>query len=143
MKAKIHVSAAILATLCIITFFGITLSVELIGSLEQVARVKSLIVFPGLFILIPAMAITGATGAALAKHRKGRLIQEKQKRMKIIAANGLLILIPSALVLHYWASLGQFNLAFYTVQVLELSAGFINASLMIMNANKGRKLAHK
>ena len=54
-----HRIAGILAMLCIATFFVSTLAVELFGSHAAVAQAKSLIVMPGLWILIPAMAATG------------------------------------------------------------------------------------
>ena len=68
MKPIIHKTAALTATLCVATFFTSTLLVELFGTLESVKLVKSMIVFPGLFILVPAIAITGATGAATVSY---------------------------------------------------------------------------
>ncbi|UGA57274.1 hypothetical protein [Vibrio sp. VB16] len=143
MKLLIHRISAIIATLCVVTFFTSTIIVELFGSLESVAQVKSFIVSPGLFILIPAIALTGATGFLISKGRKGRLIESKKKRMPFIAMNGLLILLPSAIMLNQWAMEGSFDTAFYIVQALELIAGFINASLMILNIRDGRKFTHK
>ena len=112
MIKKIHFIAAVLATGCIATFFTSTIIVELFGSPESIASVKSFIVSPGLFILVPAMAATGGSGFVLAKHRKGRLVDNKKKRMPIIAANGVLILIPAAIFLSQWASLGLFDAKF-------------------------------
>ena len=99
MINKIHPVAAIIATLCIATFFTSTLLVELFGSHESIAMIKSLLVVPGLFILVPAIAATGGTGFALAKNRKGRLVERKKRRMPFIAANGILILLPAAILL--------------------------------------------
>jgi hypothetical protein len=64
--------------------------------------VKSLIVTPGLYILIPAIAATGGSGFFLSMTRKGRLVDAKKKRMPFIAANGLLILVPAAIFLDQW-----------------------------------------
>ncbi|OQW91711.1 MAG: hypothetical protein BWK78_03815, partial [Thiotrichaceae bacterium IS1] len=91
MKRKIHLLAALIATLTIATFWTSTILVELFGSYQLIAQVKSLIVIPGLFILIPALAITGATGFSLSQSRMGRLVENKKKRMPFIAANGMLI----------------------------------------------------
>ncbi|WP_298442034.1 hypothetical protein [uncultured Ferrimonas sp.] len=143
MKPSIHRLAALLATTCIATFFCATVLVELFGSIAAVQQVKALIVFPGLFILIPAIATAGATGAAMAKRRKGRLVEAKQKRMPFIAANGLLILIPCAYFLDQWASAGQFDSTFYALQALELLAGATNLTLMSMNLFAGRQLVKK
>lgn len=143
MKTKIHVLAAIIATLCIATFITSTIIVEVLDSHESIARVKELIVMPGLFILIPAIAATGATGFKLGKTRKGRLVEAKKKRMPIIAANGLLILVPAAIFLCQWAASGLFDTRFYMVQGLELIAGAINLTLMGMNIRDGLRLSGK
>jgi len=67
MKQIIHRIAAIIATSCIAIFFTSTVLVELLGSHELIAMIKRLIVLPGLFILAPAIAVTGGTGFALSK----------------------------------------------------------------------------
>ncbi len=143
MKSKIHLIAAIVATLCIAVFFTSTILVETFGSAESVTALKSLIVTPGLFILIPAMAIVGGSGFALGNNRKGRLIASKKKRMPFIAANGLLVLTPCAIFLNQWASIGVFDTKFYVVQGIELLAGAINLSLMSMNMREGLRLTGK
>lgn len=139
MKPIIHRIAAITATLCIATFFTSTLLVEIFGTKESIQLVKSLIVFPGLFILVPAIATAGATGAAMAKLRRGKVIERKSKRMPIIAFNGIVILIPAAYFLNQWAKAGEFDSIFYGVQLLELMAGAVNLSLMVLNIKDGRK----
>ncbi len=141
MLKKIHPIAAMIATLCIALFFTSSLLVELFGSHELIAKVKHLIVAPGLFILVPAIAISGATGFALAKNRKGRLVEGKKKRMPIIGLNGVLILLPCAIILDQWASSGSFDTKFYMVQGLELVAGAINLTLMSRNIKDGWKLS--
>ena len=143
MKHIFHKTGAIIATLCIVTFFLSTLIVEFFFSVESVAQVKSLIVFPGLFILIPAIAITGATGFSLSKSSSAGLVGQKRKRMPFIGANGLLILLPAAIFLNLWAAEGSFDNTFYAVQGLELFAGAVNITLMFMNIRDGRKLSRK
>jgi hypothetical protein len=114
-----------------------TILVELFGSHEAVAKLKSLIVLPGLFILVPAIIATGASGLYISRSRRGRLIDAKKKRMPFIAANGLLILIPCAISLNRWAAAGQFDAAFYVVQTLELLAGATNLTLMGLSIRDG------
>ncbi|MCU7830378.1 MAG: hypothetical protein KZQ85_15045 [Candidatus Thiodiazotropha sp. (ex Myrtea sp. 'scaly one' KF741663)] len=140
MKTTLHLLGAITATLCIATFFSATLFVELFGSPETIATVKKLIVMPGLLILIPAIAMTGATGFSLGKNRKGRLVEAKKKRMPIIGANGVLVLLPAAIFLDQWAAVGAYDLKFYVVQGLELIAGAVNLTLMGMNIRDGLKM---
>lgn len=137
MPKKAHFIAGLLATLTIAIFFLSTVIVELFGSHEAVAIVKSLIVMPGLFILVPAIAATGGSGFALSKSRQGRLVEAKKKRMPLIAANGLLVLLPSAIFLDRWASAGSFDTTFYFVQGAELLAGAVNLTLMGLNIHDG------
>ncbi len=141
MTKKVHLSVGILATLTIATFLASTVMVEFLGSLDAVARVKSFIVFPGLWVLVPAIAATGGTGFALSKSRQGRLVDVKKKRMPFIAANGLIILIPCAILLDSWASQGLLDARFYLVQGLELVAGGTNLVLMGMNIRDGLTLS--
>lgn len=141
MPKKIHLIAAIMATLMIVLFFSSTVLVELFGSHEAVATVKSLIVMPGLFVLVPAIAATGGSGFFLSRTRKGRLVEAKKRRMPFIAANGLLILVPAAIFLDQWASAGVFDTRFYFVQAAELLAGAINLALMGLNMRDGLKLS--
>jgi hypothetical protein len=131
----------LLALLCIASFFVSTIAVELFGSHQAVAQLKSLIVMPGLWILIPAMAVAGASGMFLGKTRSGRQVDAKKRRMPLITANGLLVLVPCAMVLNSWASSGNFDSAFYIVQVVELLAGATNLSLMGLNVRDGLRLA--
>lgn len=143
MKQRLHRLGAITAFACILTFFISTLISELFLSSESIAQVKSLIAMPGLFVLIPAIVITGATGFSMAKGASRGLVGKKKSRMPFIGANGLLILIPAAIVLDQWASTGNFDTRFYVVQGLELIAGATNISLMFMNIRDGRKLKGK
>ena len=143
MKQIIHRIAAITATLCITTFFTTTVIVELFGSPEAIAIIKRLIVLPGLFILVPAIAVAGGTGFVLSKNRKGRLVKSKMKRMPFIGVNGLLILLPAAIILDHLAASGSFDAKFYIVQILELLAGLVNLSLMVFNIRDGLKLSGK
>lgn len=140
MKRKIHLLAAVVATLCIAAFFISTIIVELFGSLDMIAAIKSLIVTPGLFILIPAMVIVAGSGFSLGKSRKGRLVNVKKKRMPFIALNGLFILTPCAIFLSIWAASGIFDTRFYIVQGIELVAGAVNLVLMGLNMRDGLRM---
>jgi len=141
MPKRAHLIAGILAPLCLIAFFLSTVIVELFGSHAAVAQLKALIVTPGLWIMIPAMAAAGGSGMFLSRSRKGRLIDAKKKRMAFIAANGLLVLVPCAIVLSRWAAAGAFDGAFYVVQSIELIAGATNFWLMGSNMRDGLRLA--
>jgi hypothetical protein len=141
MPKRAHLVAGVLAPLCIAIFFLSTILVEVFGSSEAVARLKSLIVMPGLWILIPAVAAAGGSGLRLSKSRRGRLADAKRKRMPLIAANGLLVLVPCALLLNRWAATGAFDTAFYVVQAIELLAGATALALMGLNVRDGLRMA--
>jgi hypothetical protein len=141
MPKRLHLVAGILAPLCMATFFLSTLGVELFGSHEAVAQLKSLIVTPGLWVLVPAIAAAGGSGMFLGRSRKGRVVDAKRKRMPFIAANGLLVLLPCAIVLDRWAAAGSFDSTFYIVQAIELLAGATNLTLMGLNVRDGLRMA--
>lgn len=138
---RVHLLAGLTASLTIAVFLLATLVVELSGTDASVATVKSLIVLPGLFVLVPAIAATGASGFLLARSRRGRLVEAKTKRMPFIVANGLLVLLPCAIVLDRWASAGAFGAAFYWVQGIELLAGAANLALMGLNVRDGLRMS--
>lgn len=139
--SKVHLAAGFLATLTIALFFLSTAFVESLGSHEAVAHVKSLIVTPGLFVLVPAIAVTGGTGFVLSRGWQGALVARKKRRMPFIAGNGLLILAPAAIFLDQWAAAGAFDTRFYLVQAVELIAGGTNLTLMGLNIRDGLTLS--
>lgn len=138
---RVHFAAALLATLTIALFFSSTVVVEAVGGHPAIARVKSLIVVPGLLVLVPAIAVTGGTGFVLSRGWQGALVARKKRRMPLIAANGLLILVPAAIVLDRWAAAGAFDARFYLVQAVELLAGGTNLTLMGLNMRDGLRLS--
>lgn len=71
------------------------------------------------------------------------LIGKKKKRMSFIGANGLLVLLPAAVVLNQWSAAGSFDITFYLLQALELIAGAANLTLMALNIRDGTALTLK
>lgn len=139
MLKIIHPIAGALAILTIATFWLSTALSELFAPEAAVMAVKTAIPW-GFLILIPALAAAGGSGFALAKGRKGGLIGAKKRRMPIIAANGILILVPSALFLASKARAGEFDTAFYAVQAIELAAGAANIALLSLNLRDGLRM---
>jgi sorbitol-specific phosphotransferase system component IIC len=140
-KTAIHAAAGTLAMLLIATFWTSTLVSELFLDTAAVVAVKHAIAMYGLLCLVVFMAMTGGSGFALGKVRKARLIEEKKKRMLLIGANGLLIMIPSAIFLNIKAADGAFDRWFYAVQVLELAVGVVQLTLMGKNFRAGLRLS--
>lgn len=132
----IHPIAGGIAMLTILCFWIATVASEASGSADLIITVKTLIPW-GFLILIPALAAVGSSGFALASGGHGRRLNAKRLRMKVIAVNGLLILVPSAFFLSWKAEAGAFDLAFVIVQALELIAGAVNITLMTLNMRDG------
>lgn len=143
MKSFVHAGAGGLAMLTITTFLGSTVYVELFGTSQMITEVKNAIVFPGLAILIPLMILTGGLGRVLSGNRTGRLARQKMQRMKIIAALGALVLVPSALLLAYLASNQFFGPLFIGVQLIEIVAGATNLTLLGRNMRDGFLLSKR
>lgn len=140
MKSKLHGLFGSVALLCIAVFWSSTVVSELFLDQASVVAVKNAIL-TGMWVLIPAMMATGGSGFSLARERRGRLIDGKRLRMKIVAANGLLVLLPGAWMLASWANAGRFDTVFYALQGVELVAGAINISLLALNMRDGLRLA--
>ena len=135
----IHPLAGAVAMLTIATFWLSTAAAELFASEAAVIIVKTTIPW-GLLLLVPALMAAGGSGFALAKERRAGLVGAKIKRMPLIAANGILILIPAALFLASKAKAGAFDTVFYAVQALELAAGAANIALLGLNMRDGLKM---
>lgn len=142
MKTRIHAFAGALALLTICIFWSATAISELFGDTAAVAAVKNG-VLAGMLVLIPAMAVAGASGFSLGKGWRNPAVLRKKQRMKIIAANGILILVPSAVFLASKAAAGAFDAAFVAVQAIELVAGAVNITLLSLNMRDGLALRRK
>lgn len=139
MLKVIHPVAGTLALLTIATFWLSTVLAELFASQAAVTAVKTAIPW-GFLVLVPALAATGGSGFVLAKGRRGGVLGAKIKRMPLIAANGLVVLIPAALFLAFKARAAEFDTVFYAVQALELVAGAANITLLGLNLRDGLRM---
>ena len=139
MKTRIHAAAGMLAMLFISSFWISTAISELFLTHEAMAAVKHAILM-AMWLLIPAMAATGASGFSLSRGRTGGLCERKKRRMRVIALNGGLILLPAAYFLNSKASAGDFDATFFAAQALELLAGALNLTLMGLNLRDGLRM---
>jgi len=136
MKLRIHAISGALALATIATFWISTVISELFGGPGEIATVKTGVLY-GLAVLIPAMAAAGGTGFSLGAKWKSPIVSAKKARMKIIAATGLLVLVPSAMFLAMKAGQGAFDTPFMVVQGIELVAGASNIVLLGLNMRDG------
>jgi hypothetical protein len=141
-RAALHAAAGVVALLCIVTFLTSTVWVELTGGAEEVAGVKRAIVY-GLAVLIPAMALVGISSSRLAGRARAAAVAAKQRRMRLIAMNGLLVLVPAAVILDRLAAAGAFGTMFYLVQGAELIAGPTNLVLLGLNFRDGLRMSRR
>ena len=79
MKTRMHALAGGIGFLTILAFWTSTVFSELFGSYEAIATVKQMILY-GMVILIPAMAIAGASGMSMGKARTDAPAMAKKKR---------------------------------------------------------------
>jgi hypothetical protein len=84
---------------------------------------------------------TGVSGyAVVGRPTRGPLLV-KFRRMQLVAANGILVLVPAALLLAWKAGQGVFDSAFVAVQVAEFVAGSTNLVLMGLNIRDGLRMS--
>ena len=138
----VHRAAGACALAILVLFQTSTLVSEIALSHEAVLAVKRMIVW-GLIPLVLCLAATGASGNLMARKPLAGLVRTKMSRMKVAAANGLLILIPSALYLHAKAQAGDFDAVFYAVQALEIAAGLVNVTMLALNMRDGLTMTRK
>lgn len=133
MSRHLYLVAAVLAATLIALFLGATLTVALFGSEDTIARVRHLIAVPGLYLLVPALAVAGISGFLLSRTRHGGRVLARKFRMPFIAANAILVLVPCAILLDAWAAIGAFVPRFYLVQAIELAVGAANLALIALS----------
>jgi hypothetical protein len=142
MIRKLHPVAGIIAFLTILGFWVSTVIVELGGDLVKIAAVKLGILW-ALLLLIPSIAVAGATGFRLGGKSQHPGVISKRQRMPFIAFNGIAVLVPCAIFLQQRASAGLFDTTFNAVQALELLAGAINLALLGLNIRDGFRLTRR
>jgi hypothetical protein len=140
--SRIHAIAGVLAFVTILVFLSSSLAVELWGSAASIAGVKQAIA-RALLILVPALVATGASGFAMAGSSPKGVLASKLKRMRLIAGNGIAVLVPSVLFLAWKAARGEFDAAFVGVQIVEFAAGSVNLALMSLNIRDGLRLTRR
>lgn len=139
MKTKIHAAAGALALVTISVFWTTTIWAELFAGGDDIAMVKTNIL-RGMAVLIPAMIAVGASGFSLGRGWRHPAVARKAARMRIVAFNGIVLLLPAAVYLAVKANAGAFDAWFYAVQVVELIAGAANVTLIALNMRDGLAL---
>ena len=139
--SRIHAIAGVLAFLTILTFLSSSLAIELWGSADVIAGVKRAIAWA--LVLVPALIATGASGFKMAGPSPKGVLATKLKRMRLIAGNGILVLVPAVMFLAWKAGQGEFDAAFIVVQIIEFAAGSVNLVLMGLNIRDGLRMTRR
>ncbi|CEJ10317.1 hypothetical protein BN1110_00589 [bacterium YEK0313] len=138
----VHIIAGLAAFLLVARFLGGTIRAELFGTETEIVSAKLWIAWQ-LPLLIVAMALAGASGVVLAGRRPKGFAAVKLGRMRIIGANGLLVLVPSALFLAWQAAALRLDALFYAVQIVEIIAGGANLALLGLNIRDGLRMKRR
>lgn len=138
--AIIHGAAGIAAFAIILSFMLGSLAAEIARDAATIAATKVAICW-GLLALVPALIATGGSGYQLVRGNPMGIAATKFRRMRIVGLNGMLVLVPSALLLAWKAGRGEFDGLFVTVQAVEYLAGAVNLSLMGLNIRDGFRLS--
>lgn len=139
MKSKVHAVAGVLGFLVVLAFWISTALSELLGSHATVAVVKSS-TFKGMFVLLPALLVAGASGVSLLGKRTDPLALSKQKRGPIAFMTGLFVLLPSSYFLWSWASADSFDGWFYGLEAVWLAGSTVCLVMIGLNIRDGLAL---
>ena len=132
MLVRVHLAAAVGAVALIVTFLVSSAVTELIGTAGTIHALRHGIVL-GLPLLIACLATVALTGRRLGGKSRAPVVRRKRRRMQLIAAVGLVVLVPCAVVLNYQA--------IPALEITELAAGGLNLAFLVLNFRDGRALA--
>src|SRR6516165_7714301 len=93
LLVRVHLAAAVAAVVVIVTFLTSSAVTELIGTPGEVRLLRH-----GIMLGLPLLI-----GRRLAGRSRAPVVRRKQRRMQLIAAPGLVVLVPCAVMLNYRA----------------------------------------
>ena len=136
---RIHLAAAVGALTLIATFLLSSAVTELIADAADVHRLRQWIVF-GLPLLVGCLVTAALTGRRLARNSRAPVIRRKLRRMQIVAATGIVVLVPCALILDGLTATSAASGVVSALEITELLAGALNLTLLALNFRDGRGL---
>jgi hypothetical protein len=136
--ARVHFAAAAGALVVISAFLVSSVATELFGSPGDVRVLRHGILL-GLPLLIGCLAATALTGRRLAGRSRAPVVRRKQRRMQVVAAAGLVVLVPCAVALNYLAGSAVAG----ALEITEILAGGLNLALLALNFRDGRGLTRR
>ena len=139
---RLHLAASLGALILVASFLVASAAAEAAGSVHLLLAVKRSILW-ALLILVPMIATAGLSGRRLAGGSRAPIVRRKLRRLQVMAATGVLILIPCTITLDRMAEVASFGVPFAILQALEFSAGALNLALLALNFRDGLALRAK
>jgi len=136
---RLHLATSLGALALVTCFLVASAAAELVGGQATLLAVKRGILAL-LLILVPLMAGAGLSGRRLAAGSRAPIVRRKLGRLKVVAATGVLVLIPCAITLERLAESGGLGVSFALLQALEFGAGTLNLVLLGLNFRDGLTL---
>jgi len=139
---RIHLAAAAGALAVISTFLVSSTVIEIIGDPGEVRSLRHAILL-ALPLLIGCLAASALTGRRLAGRSRAPVVRRKQRRMQVVAAVGLVVLVPCAVALNYLAGSATADRLASVLEITELLAGAVNLALLALNFRDGRGMTRR
>lgn len=126
--SQVHAAAGIIAFCLIGSFFVGSLISELSGNPVWIVAVKRT-VFYAMWVMVLLVPLAALSGRKLAGKSHNTMVENKRRRMRWIAPNGVLLLTLAS-YLYYKVSQQEFDSLFMSAQLVELTLGFTNLLLL-------------
>lgn len=94
----------------------------------------------GLPVLIGCLVTAALSGRHLARNSRAAVIRRKQRRMRIVAAAGIVVLVPCALILDDLTASVSVGGVVTALEIAEMLVGALNLTLLVLNFRDGRGL---
>jgi hypothetical protein len=142
LLARLHLSGAAGALAVITAFLAASAAIEPFGDAGELRDLRQgiLVALP---VLIACLATAALTGRRLAGRSRAVVVRRKQRRMQVVAAAGLLVLIPCAVALDVLAAGTASGGLVAALEVTEFLAGGLNLTLLALNFRDGRAMTRR
>lgn len=137
---RLHAAAGLAAMAAIVALQGLTALSETSGYGADILLMRERVLWIVGLVLLPAMMAAGLSGFRLGRGWRRPEVAAKAARMRLIAAIGLLILLPLAVGLWWLAAQGMIEGRFHLLQRIESLAGLVNLLLLGLNLRDGMRL---
>ncbi|CCG42001.1 hypothetical protein [Magnetospirillum molischianum] len=133
----LHPLAARVTLGLFVLIWGSAVTAGLFADRELLAFIKEVVVW-SLFPLVPIAMITAITGLQLTRVRPSQISERKRRRLRLIAAISIVVLLPATLWLDAQAQQDSVDgTLFFIVQGIELAAGLVTLVLMGISVRDG------